>query len=75
MERKRNLSFEEIYDQVAILNEQSIKSFGSGLTNIVFMGMGEPLLNYKDVLKAIERITSTDSFGMSPKELPYLLLV
>jgi len=69
MERKRNLSFEEIYDQVAILNEQSIKSFGSGLTNIVFMGMGEPLLNYKDVLKAIERITSTDSFGMSPKRI------
>ncbi len=69
MERKRNLSFEEIYDQVAILNEQSIKSFGSGLTNIVFMGMGEPLLNYKDVLKAIERITSSDSFGMSPKRI------
>ncbi len=69
MERKRNLSFEEIYDQVAILNEQSIQSFGFGLTNIVFMGMGEPLLNYKDVLKAIERITSTDSFGMSPKRI------
>ena len=69
MERKRNLSFEEIYDQVAILNEQSIKSFGSGLTNIVFMGMGEPLLNYKDVLKAIERITSSDGFGMSPKRI------
>ena len=69
MERKRNLGFEEIYDQVAILNEQAIKTFGSGLTNIVFMGMGEPLLNYKDVLKAIERITAPDSFGMSPKRI------
>ncbi|MFZ1529775.1 MAG: 23S rRNA (adenine(2503)-C(2))-methyltransferase RlmN [Ferruginibacter sp.] len=69
MERKRNLAFDEIYDQVAILNEQSEQSFGSGLTNIVFMGMGEPLLNYKDVLKAIERITSTESFGMSPRRI------
>lgn len=69
MERKRNLEFDEIYDQVAILNEKTMETFGSGLTNIVFMGMGEPLLNYANVLKSIERITSTESFGMSARRI------
>ncbi|MEO6488298.1 MAG: 23S rRNA (adenine(2503)-C(2))-methyltransferase RlmN [Ferruginibacter sp.] len=69
MDRKRNLHFDEIYDQVAILNEQSEKIYGTRLTNIVYMGMGEPLLNYKNVLKSIERITATDSMGMSPKRI------
>lgn len=69
MGRKRNLRFDEIYDQVAILNEQSLAHFGTGLSNIVFMGMGEPLLNYKNVLQAIERITSPDAMGMSPKRI------
>ncbi|HNG64208.1 MAG TPA: 4Fe-4S cluster-binding domain-containing protein, partial [Ferruginibacter sp.] len=56
MDRKRNLNFDEIYDQVALLNEQSEKIYNTKLSNIVFMGMGEPLLNYKNVLHAIERI-------------------
>jgi 23S rRNA (adenine2503-C2)-methyltransferase len=69
MARKRNLDFDEIYDQVAILNEQSEKVYGKKLTNIVYMGMGEPLLNYKNVLKSIDRITASDSMGMSPKRI------
>ncbi len=69
MERMRNLNFDEIYDQVALLNEQSIQQSGTGLTNIVYMGMGEPLLNYKNVLKSIERITASDSMAMSPKRI------
>ncbi len=69
MDRKRNLHFDEIYDQVAILNEQSLKQYGTGLTNIVFMGMGEPLLNYNNVVKSIERITASDSMAMSPKRI------
>jgi 23S rRNA (adenine2503-C2)-methyltransferase len=69
MERQRNLHFEEIYDQVAILNEQSEQATGRKLSNIVFMGMGEPLLNYKHVLKAVDRITATDSMAMSPKRI------
>lgn len=69
MDRKRNLHFDEIYDQVAILNEQSFKMYGTGLTNIVYMGMGEPLLNYTNVLKSIERITASDSMAMSPKRI------
>lgn len=69
MDRKRNLNFDEIYDQVALLNQQSEKVYGTKLTNIVFMGMGEPLLNYKNVLQAIEKITSNDGMGMSPKRI------
>ncbi|HMK26325.1 MAG TPA: 23S rRNA (adenine(2503)-C(2))-methyltransferase RlmN, partial [Chitinophagaceae bacterium] len=69
MERKRNLDFDEIYDQVAILNQQCEKDNGKKLSNIVFMGMGEPLLNYKNVLRAIERITSPNGMAMSPKRI------
>jgi len=69
MGRKRNLEFDEIFDEVALLNVQAEKQFGKKLTNIVFMGMGEPLLNYKNVLRAIDKITSPDSLGMSPKRI------
>jgi 23S rRNA (adenine2503-C2)-methyltransferase len=69
MERKRNLAFDEIYDEVAIINKQCEKEHGKKLSNIVFMGMGEPLLNYKNVLKAIERITSPDGLAMSPRRI------
>lgn len=67
--RKRNLFFDEIYDQVAIINEEAIKLYGKHLSNIVFMGMGEPLLNYSNVMKAIERITAEDGLGMAPKRI------
>ncbi len=69
IDRKRNLEFDEIYDEVALINEQSERIYGKKLSNIVFMGMGEPLLNYKNVLKAIERITSPDGMGMSPRRI------
>ena len=69
MERMRNLSFEEIYDQVALLNENALRTYNTPLSNIVFMGMGEPLLNYKNVLQAIERITASDAMAMSPKRI------
>jgi 23S rRNA (adenine2503-C2)-methyltransferase len=69
IERKRNLDFDEIYDQVVLINQQSEKVHGKKLTNIVFMGMGEPLLNYKNVLKAIDRITSPDGLAMSARRI------
>src|SRR5689334_1975377 len=65
IDKKRNLEFDEIYDEVVLINEQCEKKYGKKLTNIVFMGMGEPLLNYKNVLKAIERITSPEGLAMS----------
>ncbi len=69
MDRKRNLDFDEIVDEVTLLNEIALKHHGKPLTNIVFMGMGEPLLNYRNVMKAIERITSPDGLGMSPRRI------
>lgn len=69
MERKRNLEFDEIYDEVVLINQQCERVYNKKLSNIVFMGMGEPLLNYKNVLKAIERITSPDGLGMSPRRI------
>ncbi|MBS1668142.1 MAG: 23S rRNA (adenine(2503)-C(2))-methyltransferase RlmN [Bacteroidetes bacterium] len=69
MDRKRNLDFDEIYDEVVLINQQSERVHEKKLTNIVFMGMGEPLLNYNNVLKAIERISSPDGLGMSPRRV------
>ena len=69
MERERNLSFDEIYDEVVLLNQQAMSIYKKKLTNIVFMGMGEPLLNYKNVLKAIERITAPDGLGMGSRRI------
>jgi 23S rRNA (adenine2503-C2)-methyltransferase len=69
MDRKRNLDFDEIYDEVVLINQQSERVYNKKLTNIVFMGMGEPLLNYKNVIKAIGMITSPEGLGMSPRRI------
>ncbi|MGN6440032.1 MAG: 23S rRNA (adenine(2503)-C(2))-methyltransferase RlmN [Agriterribacter sp.] len=69
MDRKRNLNYDEIYDEVVHINQQAEQTYQKKLSNIVFMGMGEPLLNYKNVLKAIERISSPDGLGMSPRRI------
>lgn len=69
MKRVRNLDPGEIYDQVVKVNQQSLDTFGHPLTNIVYMGMGEPLLTYKNVLKSVEHITSPEGLNMSPKRI------
>ncbi len=69
MERKRNLDYDEIYDEVVLINQQAERVHNKKISNIVFMGMGEPLLNYKNVLKAVEKITSPDGLGMSPRRI------
>lgn len=69
IDRKRNLNFDEIYDEVVFINQQSERIYNHKLTNIVFMGMGEPLLNYKNVLKAIERITAPDGLAISARRI------
>ena len=63
---KRNLSFDEIYSQVVFINKQALENHNIPLSNIVYMGMGEPLLNYDNVMKSIEIITSTKGMAMSP---------
>jgi 23S rRNA (adenine2503-C2)-methyltransferase len=69
MERKRNLDPAEIYDQVVHIRNQAAQNFNQPLTNIVFMGMGEPLLNYSNVLKSIEYITAEDGLNMASKRI------
>ena len=65
----RNLNPDEIYDQVVVIDKQSKLYHNRPLSNIVFMGMGEPLMNYNNVLKAIDKITSPEGLGMSPKRI------
>ena len=65
----QNLTAGEIYDQVWQLNDLALEHFGHRVTNIVFMGMGEPLLNYDQVLKSIELLTDKDALDLSPKRI------
>jgi len=69
LKRMRNLEPHEIYDQVVAIQQQSELFFGRPLTNIVFMGMGEPLLNYNNVLEAIEKITSPKGLNMAARRI------
>ena len=69
LKRQRNLSLDEIYDQVVAIKEQAELFYGRPLTNIVFMGMGEPLLNYANVSAAIEKITNQKGLGMANKRI------
>ena len=69
LKRMRNLNPDEIYDQVVAIDNESRLYFDKPLSNIVFMGMGEPLMNYKNVLLAIDKITSPEGLGMSPKRI------
>ena len=67
--RMRNLHSYEIFDQIMILNSQSLKNYSLPISNIVFMGMGEPLLNYKNVIESIKLITSQDGIKISNKKI------
>ncbi|HCS20445.1 MAG TPA: 23S rRNA (adenine(2503)-C(2))-methyltransferase RlmN [Bacteroidetes bacterium] len=69
MERKRNLTGDEIYDQVVLINRAAIEHYQIPLSNIVYMGMGEPLLNYSGMMYSVDRITSPDGLGMSPQRI------
>ena len=69
MERKRNLNAPEIYDQVVRIAQQAEQHYNQPLTNIVYMGMGEPLLNYANVLQSVAHITSPQGLGMSPRRI------
>ena len=66
---KQNLHPGEIYDQVWQLNEQAIQHFGRGVTNIVYMGMGEPLQNYASVMESVGLLTNPKTLGLSPKRI------
>ena len=69
LKRMRNLNPDEIYDQVVTINDQSLKYFNRPLSNIVYMGMGEPLMNYNNLIKSIEKISSDKGLNMSQKRI------
>ena len=69
LKRMRNLNADEIFDQVVLVKNTAMEQYHAPLTNIVYMGMGEPLLNYAEVLKSVEKITSPSGLGMSPKRI------
>jgi 23S rRNA (adenine2503-C2)-methyltransferase len=69
LKRLRNLNGDEIYDQVALVKNLAETRYEQPLTNIVYMGMGEPLLNYQETLRSVDRITSPDGLGMSPQRI------
>ncbi len=69
MDRKRNLHADEIYDQVVLIGKQAQENYGQPLTNIVYMGMGEPLLNYANTLASVARITAPDGLNMAAKRI------
>lgn len=69
LKRMRNLNADEIYDQVALIKKTAAEKYNAALTNIVYMGMGEPLLNYNEVLESVEKITSPKGLGISPKRI------
>ena len=65
----KNLSAGELVDQVVVLNELATTNYGIPLSNIVLMGMGEPLLNYKNVISALEILTDPNRFNISPRRI------
>jgi 23S rRNA (adenine2503-C2)-methyltransferase len=69
LKRIRNLDAQEIYDQVVLVNRQSLETFGHPLTNVVYMGMGEPLLAYRNVMDSIDRLCAPDGLNMSPRRI------
>lgn len=69
MPLKRNLYAYEIVDQVMLIDEAARTEYGRPLTNIVYMGMGEPLLNYRNVMESIRRITSPQGLGMGARRI------
>ncbi len=66
---QQNLTAGEIFDQVWQMNTLAQERYGRGITNVVFMGMGEPLLNYDNVLRSLDVLTHDDGFGLAPRRI------
>jgi len=65
----RNLSHGEIVDQVQYINEVALEQYGKKITNIVYMGMGEPLHNYQAITQSAAIISDPLSIELSPKRI------
>ena len=69
LKSERNLGADEIYDEVVYIQKQTLEKYNTPLTNIVFMGMGEPLLNYNNVMEAINKITSPEGLNFAAQRI------
>ena len=69
MPRKRNVDFDEIVDQVVLLNQLAMQHYQMPISNVVFMGMGEPMLNYNNVLRSIEKLSNQKGLSIAPKRI------
>jgi 23S rRNA (adenine2503-C2)-methyltransferase len=69
LKRERNLNADEIFDQVSIIARQAEETYGKPLSNIVYMGMGEPLLNYSNMIKSIDLICGEQGLNISPRRI------
>lgn len=65
----RNLHYSEIIDEYILMHRQAERLYGNGISNIVMMGMGEPLLNYENVIAALDLLTGKEEFGLSPARI------
>ena len=64
-----NLTCGQIVEQVTMMREISNKRFGRDISNVVYMGMGEPLLNYRSVLASLQILTHPDGVGLTPRKI------
>ncbi|MDI9319007.1 MAG: 23S rRNA (adenine(2503)-C(2))-methyltransferase RlmN [Phycisphaerales bacterium] len=69
MERKRNVTFDEIVDQVVLLNDLALVHYQKPISNVVYMGMGEPMLNYQNVIQSVEKLTDQKGLSIAPKRI------
>lgn len=69
MERARNLTTSEIIEQVLAIKHAAIERYGVGVSNVVYMGMGEPLLNYAAVTESIRLLSNPATYGIAPKRI------
>ena len=69
MKRARNILSSEIFDQVFLIMQECEIIYGKKLTNIVYMGMGEPFLNYQNVINSIKYITNKEGLGFSKRRI------
>ena len=69
LKRERNLTAAEIVDQVRLINNLAEENYGKRLDNIVYMGMGEPLLNYEPVVGAMRLMLSDNAYGLSRRRV------
>lgn len=69
MKRLRNLDGAEIYDQFVLVNKQCMETYGHPLTNVVYMGMGEPLLAYSSTMESIALLTEPYGLNISPRRI------